>query len=30
MSAQIEHMGALLGNDYSYVLYVDLTPNQFL
>jgi hypothetical protein len=29
MSAQIEYLGIPLGNDYSYVLYVDLTPNQF-
>jgi hypothetical protein len=28
-SAQIEHMGVLLGNYYSYVLYAHLTPNQF-
>ncbi len=29
VSAQIEYMGVFLGNDYLYVLYANLTPNQF-
>jgi hypothetical protein len=29
MSAKIEYLNAPLGNDYSYELYVNLTPNHF-
>lgn len=29
VTAQIEYMGVFLGNDYSYVLCVNLTLNQF-